>query len=490
MFAMRLLYLDIDTLRPDHLGCYGYHRNTSPNIDRIAAQGVRFESCYVSDAPCLPSRASMFTGMFGIRNGVVGHGGTAADLRIIGEQRGFRTEHSRPGLIASLRHQCGHYPVTVSPFGERHSAFWWYEGWREIINPGKGGSERSDEVVPLALDWLDRNAQRDDWLLHVNVWDPHTVYQAPEEFGNPFEDEPIEDWYTEELRQKQWNDYGPGTPQEPCGGMGREKGTWRQPPQVRNMDEYKQWIDGYDCGVAYADMWVGRILDKLEEQGVLDETTIVITSDHGETLGELNVIGDHATADHVVSRVPMIVRYPGQPGGRVDEGLYNQCDIGATLVELGGGEVPEHWDGRSFAEQFRAGDDGGRDYVVFSQCAWSCQRAVRWNNWVYIRTYHTGLKNYPRHMLFDVAEDPHELSNLAESRPELVGHAQTLLDEWWADEMSRNPSGVDPLWTVMQEGGPFHTRWGNREHYLARLRETGRGDAANFLEANPTGLAD
>jgi hypothetical protein len=82
------------------------------------------------------------------------------------------------------------------------------------------------------------------------------------------------------------------------------------------------------------------------------------------------------------------------------------------------------------------------------------------------------------------------LSNLAESRPELVGHAQTLLDEWWADEMSRNPSGVDPLWTVMQEGGPFHTRWGNREHYLARLRETGRGDAADFLEANPTGLAD
>ena len=85
---MRILYLDIDTLRADHLGCYGYLRNTSPNIDRLAAGGVRLESCYVSDAPCLPSRASMFTGRFGIHTGVVNHGGLCADLRPIGRSRG------------------------------------------------------------------------------------------------------------------------------------------------------------------------------------------------------------------------------------------------------------------------------------------------------------------------------------------------------------------------------------------------------------------
>ena len=87
---MRILYLDIDTLRPDHLGCYGYHRNTSPNIDRIAAGGTRFDNCYVSDAPCLPSRAGMFTGQFGIHTGAVGHGGT-----------------SRAGGVARQRHQVG-----------------------------------------------------------------------------------------------------------------------------------------------------------------------------------------------------------------------------------------------------------------------------------------------------------------------------------------------------------------------------------------------
>ena len=76
---MRLLFLDLDTLRPDHLGCYGYHRDTSPNIDRIADSGTRFNEYYVPDAPCLPARAALLSGRFGIHNGAVNHGGSRAD---------------------------------------------------------------------------------------------------------------------------------------------------------------------------------------------------------------------------------------------------------------------------------------------------------------------------------------------------------------------------------------------------------------------------
>ena len=87
---MKLLLIDIDTLRPDHLGCYGYPRNTSPNIDAVAADGACFTDYYCSDAPCLPSRAAMFTGKFGIHTGINGHGGTAAHLRLEGANRDFR----------------------------------------------------------------------------------------------------------------------------------------------------------------------------------------------------------------------------------------------------------------------------------------------------------------------------------------------------------------------------------------------------------------
>ena len=87
---MRILYIDIDSLRADHLGCYGYHRHTSPNIDALAEQGVRFENVYASDAPCLPSRTALWSGRTGFHTGVVSHGGTAADPFVEGATREFQ----------------------------------------------------------------------------------------------------------------------------------------------------------------------------------------------------------------------------------------------------------------------------------------------------------------------------------------------------------------------------------------------------------------
>ncbi|MGD0091926.1 MAG: sulfatase, partial [Planctomycetota bacterium] len=418
---MRLLYLDIDTTRADHLGCYGYPRRTTPNLDKIADQGLRLDNCYVSDAPCLPSRASMFTGQFGIHSGVVGHGGTAADLRILGAEREFRCDSRQTSFIEALR-KAGFYPVSFSPFAERHSAWWFYSGWREMYNTGRSGMENGEEVVPQALKWIEAHGKRDNWLLHINLWDPHTPYRAPADFGAPFANEPLAGWYTEELRRRQWDNFGPGSPQEPAGALGgaHHRGYPRVPFQIASMQDYKQWIDGYDCGILYADLWCGRVLDALARQGVLDETIVIVTSDHGEAQGELSVIGDHATADQSVSRVPMLIRWPGltQPGA-VDTALHYQTDVAATVIASAGGTVPAHWDGQSFPLALGApasrrpapeGSEGkGRDYLVVSQCAWSCQRAARWGDYIFIRSYHTGLKNYPARMLFDISADLVEL---------------------------------------------------------------------------------
>jgi len=86
---VRILYIDIDTLRPDHLGCYGYLRPTSPNIDALAAGALVFDNVHASDVPCLPSRTALLTGRFGIHNGVVNHGGTDADPVTDGADRQF-----------------------------------------------------------------------------------------------------------------------------------------------------------------------------------------------------------------------------------------------------------------------------------------------------------------------------------------------------------------------------------------------------------------
>jgi choline-sulfatase len=485
---MRILYLDIDTLRPDHLGCYGYHRDTSPNIDALAQQGVRFENCYNSDAPCLPSRAALWTGRFGFHTGVVNHGGTAADPFIEGPTRGFRDQFFASSWMSALR-RAGFRTATVSPFGERHGAWHWYAGYNEVYNPGKGGMEIADEVTPIALDWIERNAREDDWFLHVNYWDPHTPYRTPESYGNPFKEDPLPAWLTEEVRQRGWNGFGPHSAQEPY-GWGPEtfyQDYPRLPAQIDSMTAVRQWIDGYDVGIRYADEHAGRLLNALADAGVLDETIVMVSSDHGENQGELNVWGDHQTADQITCRVPLIVRWPGlTDSARVDQALHYHFDWAASLVELAGGEMPANWDAQPFAQAFQERRDQGRPYLVVSQNAWSCQRSVRFNDgdqaYICLRTYHDGHKQLEPVMLFNLTDDPHEQHDLAAERPELVARAMTRLAEWFHQMATTAQHDVDPMMTVLREGGPFHTR-GMLPGYLTRLRATGREHHAQLLAA-------
>jgi len=102
---MRLIYFDIDTLRADHLGCYGYHRPTSPTIDSLAAEGILFENVHASDTPCLPSRSALSSGQFGIRNGSINHGGPATDPFPEGRNRQFQTALARFSWMSALRHR-------------------------------------------------------------------------------------------------------------------------------------------------------------------------------------------------------------------------------------------------------------------------------------------------------------------------------------------------------------------------------------------------
>ena len=488
---MRILYIDIDTLRADHLGCYGDTRDTSPNIDAVAQQGVRFDNCFVTDAPCLPSRTALFSGRFGIHTGVINHGGVAADPFIEGPRRSFRSMLGGYSWIQMLR-GAGLKTVTVSPFGERHSAWHWYAGFSEVYNTGKGGMERADEIAPVALDWIKRNGKSDNWFLHVNFWDPHAAYRSPGSFGNPFKDEPLPAWLTEQVRQQHWNGCGPHSAQEISGFAPHFRPEFpRQPAQADSMAAVRQMFDGYDTGIRYADHYVGVILDALTAQGVLDDTVIMISSDHGEDLGELNIYGDHQVADLITTRVPLIVRWPGvTQAGLVDRGLHYQFDFAATMVELLGQKVnSSYWDAVAFTEALQAGECGrstGRDYLVVSQGAWSCQRAVRFryagDDYMCIRSYHDGYHAFPDVMLFDVVNDPHEQNNLAVERPDLAERANSMLDDWHGEMMRTATHPQDPMWTVMSEGGAFHTR-GELPKYLKRLRETGRGRWADLLAA-------
>ncbi|MCL5997641.1 MAG: sulfatase [Chloroflexi bacterium] len=488
---MRILLLDLDTLRPDHLGCYGYHRNTSPNIDAVARQGVRFDNYYCSDAPCLPSRAALMSGRFGIHTGVVGHGGTAADMRLEGEPRGFRDTLAHSSLPAMLR-TAGLRTVLVSPFGERHSAWWFYAGYTEMYNTGKGGMESAEDVTPAVLDWIKRNAQADDWFLHVNYWDPHTPYRAPEAFGNPFAHDPLPAWLTEETLAHHRAMVGPHTAREVNMFDSHTSPQYpRHPGELATMADLRRMIDGYDCGIRYMDSHIGQLFDALAAQGVLDDLAIIISADHAENLGELGIYGEHATADQGTCHIPMIIRWPGKAVGVSDNGLHYNLDLAPTLAELLGQATGPRWDGRSYAQALavgagnRAGDragtqQGGHDELVLSQCAHVCQRSVRFDHWLYMRTYHDGFHLFPQEMLFDLSRDLYQEHDVAGEQQAVCRDAVYRLNAWHDTMMAQMPYDVDPLWTVIKEGGPLHAR-GRLREYCARLEQTGRGWAVPEL---------
>ena len=480
---MRILYIDIDTLRPDHLGYYGYHRNTSPNIDRIAKDGTIFTNCYVSDAPCLPSRASLFTGRFGIHTGIVGHGGTAADLRITGKKREFQDQLLNQSWVSLLR-RARIYPVSISPYAERHSAFWFYSGWREMYNPGWGGFERADQIFPYVEKWLNQNALRKNWFLHINFWDPHTPYRTPMSFGNPFKNEPPPLWITQEIIDNHRKSYGPHSACEPHGFSSQRPSKslprLKNLKEIRNLDDFRQWIDGYDVGIRYSDDYIGKIINMLKNLGIYDDMLIIVSGDHGESQGELNIYGDHATACHITNRVPMIIKWPNKKWNKEENSLLYQTDIAASIVEGAGLKVPEIWDGKSFLNKIDNNEKYGREFLVISQNAWSCQRTIRFKNWTLIKTYHTGLKNFPEIMLFDYENDFHMLKNLADEKPEIVQIGLRLLNSWHKKMMDKSTSTIDPMETVLREGGPYHTR-GQVENYLKRLKKSDRGELGKII---------
>jgi len=493
---MRVLYIDADSLRPDHLGCYGYHRNTAPNIDALAEGGRRFTNYYVSDAPCLPSRTAYFTGRFGINTGVVGHAGTSADVRHRGSARGHTTLRDEYQTLPGALMGEDHRTAFISPFPQRHGAWHVIDGFTEWVDTGGFGVERAETVYPHAEEWLEAHAAEEDWYLHVNFWDPHTPYDTPPEYGNPFEDDPAPEWLTEERIAEQYDSYGPHSAHDVHHGYLSGDGAEdleRTPDEIADREDYKRWVDGYDTGIRYMDDYVGKIVALLKAKGVYEDTVVVLSADHGENLGELNVYGDHQTADEATCRVPLIVNGPGVEAG-VDEELHYHVDFSATLAEMAGADVPEGWDGRSFARSLTGDESAGREFLVTGQGAWACQRGVRWDDWLLLRTYHDGWRPFDPVELYDLAADPHETENVADERPEIAERGMALLNRWRAQRgidaatgrNGGNPEApralVDPLFEVIREGGSPYLQ-GNLETYAERLRETGREEAAAEIEA-------
>jgi arylsulfatase A-like enzyme len=476
---MRIVYFDLDCLRDDHLGCYGYHRDTSPNIDRLAADGVRFTHCYATNSPCVPSRAALLTGRFGYNNGIVGN--TTDPVRYP-ESLGRRARDRQMPMVMRHLRANGLRPVSFSNFGDRHEAWWFHSGWDEhhLINLRRG-FETADEVSGVVLPWLERHGSEDDCFLHLHYWDVHFPYRSPDmpKLMERFADEPPPDWPdAETIRRHYERHYGPRSARDLWGtdNWWRDQCPW-MPTEIANRDDFKRLIDGYDATIRLVDEHIGRVLSLLDRQGVLEETAVIVSGDHGDTFGETGLYMDHYTAAEPVLRRPLIVRWPGVTRPSVCDALLYQLDLAPTLCELLGIEVPALWDGASFAAALRGEEFTGRDHLVLDHGLATVQRAVRTRHRLFVRTLCPGLYRIDEPCwLFDMEADPHMTRNLVGEEPDEVRRCDHFILEWKAEQDRRHGPHADPMDELARREAARDTA-----PFVEHLRNEGREAQADDL---------
>ncbi len=431
-----IVLLGIDSLRADHMSCYGYPRLTTPHIDRFAQGGALFERTYSPHIPTTSGYASMFTGMdcFGTQVVALRHKGP------------LRPEAK---TLAEILQEAGYATTCVgfsgNPASRGFDTYLTFPGWGSW---NEGRSPKAENLNAVALPELDRLARaRDPFFLFLRHMDPHAPYLPPAPFERLFyhgnETNPRNKSMEPVMAFKPFRDFF---------------ATW-MPPGITDKDYV---IAQYDGAVAYMDSSIGAIMTALESRGILDNTIVVINSDHGETLYDHECYFDHHGLYDATLHVPLIIRYPGKVPAGVRVGGFNQHkDFVPTLLDLADIQPePEiAFDGRSLMPMARGEVASHESSFYITECTWMRKHGWRTPEWKLIVALEPDFHFKPEVELYNLVEDPEENVNLAESHPDVVAHLRQEMDAWIARREEEtglpNPIHHQGDWHGHEGIGPF-----------------------------------
>jgi arylsulfatase A-like enzyme/Flp pilus assembly protein TadD len=378
----------LDTLRADRLGCYGYSQAETPNLDRLASEGTRFEEAISPVPSTLPSHATILTGLFPQGHGVRDNGTFLLSeenvtLTELLQDAGYETAAFVSSFVIDSRFGLAQGFETYFDFDEDATAS--RRGMRDLSHVQRVGGETAER----ALKWLSR-PRENPFFLWVHLYDPHAPFEAPEPYRSRFAERP------------------------------------------------------YDGEIAYTDAVVGEILDRLEALGAAENTLVMVVGDHGESLGE------HGEAYHswfiydATLKVPFLVRLPGVlPQGTVIEEQVRLADLAPTALDLLG--IPEErWQdmqGTSLASWLT---EGKREHlpayseslVAHLQFGWGELKAIRERGFKYIEA--------PRPELYDLGVDPGETRNLVAEKENVARQLKSRLDKL-EQELRRQDGEPEPV---------------------------------------------
>jgi len=392
---MKIVMIAVDTLRADHLGCFGYHRPTSPNLDALAAEGFVFTRCFGVGNCTHPGFTALFTGCYPETTGIVSHW-TTVDLP------------DEIPMLAEIARSAGLRTLAVDNLCDRwqqhHRLYPWFRRAYEVYEFPRDTREHSTVNCDLACELIREHAAH-DFLLLYHLWHPHAPYEPPTD----------------------------------C-----------QPFSWSSDDPLADVVSRYDGEIRYTDGEIGRIVQALRAAGIYDETLVVVTSDHGEIMGEDRlVMGHRFNTSHIdlgdeCLNVPLVLRRPGVvPAGRSDA-LAQQTDILPTVAELAGWRLPRAVDGISLAPILRGEKSKGRGSVHFMENTYQKQRGIRTRTHKLKRSYERG-DSVVRRELYDLEADPLEQFNIVDVAPALADELEARMEAWVVERLAAAGRSEDPL---------------------------------------------
>ncbi len=401
-----VLLVTIDTFRADHCSLYGYARRTTPNLERIAAEGFLFETAYSPSACTAPSHSTLFTGLYPYSHGVLRNGHKFADANVSAAERFKELGYKTAAFVSSvvLKAQKGY------PQGFDHYTY------------GSAQQRTADVTTYEALQWITSHTadeERAPIFVWVHLMDPHAPYDAPTDFGDPFH----------------YNDM--------------------------EYASYDQMVARYDTELLFADHHLGRLVDRFEDAGGKDGALIVILGDHGESFLEHGWRGHSTQVYEEMVRVPLVIRWKkhyemsvvvkqyvgivdvlptilGMMGSFPAGTLFHGMDLSALM--RGSADFDENrrlfFQRREYGqpglikprrlEEFdRAPEDG-----VFGEGVYVAgdKYSVRFGKWKYSEASQEDVARE----LYDLEADPGERSNVARQHREVVDRGSRHIAAWLA----------------------------------------------------------
>ena len=430
-----VILFGIDSLRADHMSCYGYDRQTTPHIDRFAESGTLFENNYSAHIPTTSAYASMLSGLDCFSTTVVAlrhQGGLPRKMRTL------------PEILRKNGYNTSCVGFSGNPSSRGFDKYLDYPGWGSFAQGRSPKAENLNEVAIPELERLSRSKK--PFLLFLRHMDPHAPYLPPAPFERMF--------YSGDEFDPKNKSMEPVFAFKPFRDFFAE---W-MPPGVTD----RHYVDAqYDGAIAYMDACIQRIITRVSELGLEDDTLIVINGDHGETLYEHECWYDHHGIYENTLNVPLIIRLPGKiPAGQRVKGTTLHQDLVPTILQLLNIKTDIKFDGQSLLPLIDGKKASNYSGFYITECTWMRKHGWRTPEWKLMVALEPDFHFKPEVELYNLVTDPLELKNLAKREKGVVAHLTERMNAW-IGKRERETGAPNPMFTNLNwhgsktHAGPF-----------------------------------